>query len=65
MKEIELKPCPFCGGKAKFVSETATIKCTGCGGAYIVTNPLLSRFEVAHAWNERINGGVCNEQRSD
>ena len=40
MSEIELKPCPFCGGKAKIkyslipelnkVFYTITIKCTKC-----------------------------------
>lgn len=49
----ELKPCPFCGGEAVFVGDTATIKCKNCGGAFIVTNPLISRLEVKEAWNRR------------
>lgn len=49
----ELKPCPFCGGAAAFIGDTQTIKCKCCGGAFIVTNPLISRLEVAEAWNRR------------
>lgn len=49
----ELKPRPFCGGEAKFLKETATIKCKDCGGAFICTNPLISRLEVAEVWNNR------------
>lgn len=48
-----LKPCPFCGGEAAFLGDTATIKCKDCGGAFIVTNPLKSRLDVANAWNMR------------
>ena len=59
MKETELKPCPFCGGKADFITDTATIKCKQCGGAFVVTNPLISRLEVAKAWNRRAD----DEQR--
>lgn len=55
MKEVELKPCPFCNAKAEFIGETTTIKCKQCGGAFIVTNPLISRMEAAEAWNERKN----------
>lgn len=49
----ELKPCPFCGGEAVFLGETQSIKCKRCGGAFIVTNPLISRLEVSEAWNKR------------
>lgn len=58
-----LKPCPFCGGEVDFIGETQTIKCKNCGGAFIVENPLISRLkdknplisrlEVAVAWNTR------------
>ena len=59
MEETELKPCPFCGSNADFIAESTTIKCKRCGGAFIVTNPLISRLEVAQAWNRRAG----NEQR--
>lgn len=51
----ELKPCPFCGGEAAFISDTRTIKCKCCGGAFICTNPLIGYSEVAQAWNRRDN----------
>ena len=51
MTETELKPCPFCGGEAAFLSETATIKCKKCGRTFIVTNPLISRLEAVVGWN--------------
>ena len=51
----ELKPCPFCGCKVDFIGQTATIKCKNCGGAYIVTNPLISRYDVVKAWNRRLD----------
>ena len=53
MKNRELKPCPFCGGEANFIGATATIKCKKCGGAFIVTNPLISKLEASEAWNRR------------
>lgn len=49
-----LLPCPFCGSEADFIGETATVKCKNCGGAFIVTNPLISRLEVAEVWNTRL-----------
>lgn len=52
---MELKPCPFCGGEAVFLGYTAAIKCKDCGGAFIVTNPLISRLELKEAWNRRVS----------
>jgi len=49
----KLKPCPFCGGEAAFLGETQSIKCKRCGGAFIATNPGISRLEVSEAWNKR------------
>lgn len=53
----ELKPCPFCGGGAAFIGDTQSIKCKSCGGAFIVTNPLISKLEVKEAWNGRAEDG--------
>lgn len=53
----ELKPCPFCGGEAAFLGTTCTIKCKQCGGAFIATNPVMTRMETAAAWNRRVDNG--------
>ena len=58
----ELKSCPFCGGEADFIGAGASIKCKNCGGAFLVTNPFRSRYEVAKAWNAR---AVIIDKRSD
>ena len=65
MSNTELKPCPFCGGKAKMYAgnllrsdsdnemiKVLYLRCTSCGaksGAY-------TRAEMAkEAWNRRAN----------
>ena len=61
MSEIELKPCPFCGKKAKvetitdiFHHSTFMVVCgnDGCG-CHPMTDPFESRREAADAWNRR------------
>lgn len=50
----ELKPCPFCGGKAEFEyywwGESLTIKCTNCGAS---TDTYCYDNEAMDAWNKR------------
>lgn len=61
MKDIELKSCPFCGGKAVllssvFFSASAEVKCKKCGVRIMVykggdySDVVLLAFQ---AWNRR------------
>lgn len=59
MKEnkTELKPCPFCGGKAELVGTgnfcgncAYSVSCTSCN---CNTDWLANKKEVVEAWNKR------------
>ena len=59
MDKINLKPCPFCGGKAKFYEipyhtdcycNKKTITCTKCG----ITIKNANKFKLISLWNTRI-----------
>ena len=39
MKFSDLKECPFCGGVAGFIGESASIKCKQCGGCIYCHKP--------------------------
>lgn len=60
MAGIELKPCPFCGGKAVIVCfdmtdengddhETYSAECRGCG----ICTPFTYRENAEELWNRR------------
>lgn len=60
---FELKPCPFCGGKARlFASSGVRVICTKC---YASTKSLTDKLEcsynvvemVIEAWNRRAENG--------
>lgn len=50
--EIELKPCPFCGGEARFAGGEVFdwVSCTSCRAE---SRCECSKVEAAEAWNRR------------
>ena len=68
---IELKPCPFCGGRANFVTsrrmdgqcsfKRGEVCCSECGcgtGGYIIDGYLgieTTEDEVVAIWNRRVD----------
>mgnify|MGYP001329993143 CR=1 FL=1 len=53
--EIELKPCPFCGGTKLDVSDEDYVYCNTCdarGPSSYAENEEQSNYEL---WNERAN----------
>lgn len=65
MKETELKPCPFCGGRAKLIenhiiggNDNSLVKCELCGvrtPAYEVSVKYCPNDEATKTWNRRAN----------
>lgn len=53
----ELKPCPFCGGKAEFVSKKIQIRCVSCGatikGVKMFAPNVNYEFWLKVLWNRR------------
>lgn len=66
-KEIELKPCPFCGGKAKMKNNDSTLNCSAfCEKCNVIMKRNFkghSRLKeileelMAEEWNRRVNDG--------
>lgn len=56
--EGELKPCPFCGGKASYDTNGSTywVICLGCGARSRITcfDRDKGRRALAEAWNRRV-----------
>lgn len=58
--EIEIKPCPFCGGEAKLESNDYggkplwTVRCRWAGGGvYVATIDADTPQKAAELWNRR------------
>lgn len=60
---IELKPCPFCGGKARLlVNDGVRVICSKCYvGTMILTDDVVRETNavemVVEAWNRRADNG--------
>lgn len=60
---FDLKPCPFCGGKARlFVSDGVRVICSKCyAGTKILTDNMEyssnATETVVEAWNRRADNG--------
>ena len=66
MKDKELKPCPFCGGKAELIKGVMIfgkfpykIICTNkkCEIYYLQTKPKFSPKDAVEIWNRRVENG--------
>lgn len=70
MKDTELKPCPFCGGRAEprnYVDRcvpshsVAYVRCIECGAETTSYTDNKGNFEYMHnaikAWNRRTSNG--------
>lgn len=61
MSEIELKPCPFCGGEARFASESDTVVFVTCKKCHVETRGVgVSAYYCANdiaakLWNDRVH----------
>lgn len=61
MREIELKPCQFCGGKATLINQ----EFFGCNGVVVICSNCRAKSrnftgaymedQAAEAWNRRVD----------
>ena len=70
----ELKPCPFCGGKAMLdhsisgLNTTSFIRCNGCYVStkrFVISTRASSDMEAIEAWNRRITDANGQKEVSD
>ena len=56
--ESELKPCPFCGGRAKMYNWGVWgVRCTDCGAG---SDWDIEEHKAIEAWNRRVEDGEDN-----
>lgn len=64
MRELELKPCPFCGGEAEIISmsEKFTVSC-GTGGCMANISYCSDKQSAVKSWNKRASDWIpCIER---
>ncbi len=52
----ELKPCPFCGGKAEVRMFSPTVMIVQCKSCLATTFAFDSEHEAVKSWNRRYSG---------
>ena len=62
MANIDLKPCPFCGGNVRFDKaysyfRDSVIYCDGCDIVFTMYGFDALDDDVARVWNRRVDNG--------
>lgn len=57
MANIDLKPCPFCGGNVRFDKLYSVIYCDGCDMVFTLDDCTASDDEIIKEWNRRVDNG--------
>ena len=62
---MEIKPCPFCGGKVRLDTaysyfRDTVIYCDGCDMVYTLDDCSTTKEQIAEAWNRRYGDDSAN-----
>jgi len=58
-KKRDIKPCPFCGGKAKVGLIVTTVNCLECGARAGEYN---TGYKAIEEWNKRVENKALKER---
>ena len=62
----ELKPCPFCGGKARFINKYKGMRWVVCDYCLCETDLFSTDEKAVEAWNRRVhNSNDFTPQKDD